>query len=63
MEERILKKQIFDQKMEELVLKFSNYKDLKKPLKYIENGLGELYKYKKINSGISPELLKSFILW
>ncbi len=43
MEERILKKQVFDRKMEELVLKFANYKDLKKPMTYIENGLGSWY--------------------
>jgi transposase len=43
MEERILKKKIFDQEMEELVLKFINFKDLKKPVTYIQNGLGSWY--------------------
>jgi transposase len=43
MEERILKKQIFDREMEDLVLKFANFKDLKKPVTYIENGLGSWY--------------------
>ncbi len=43
MEERILKKKIFDQEMEELVLKFVTFKGLKKPLTYIENGLGSWY--------------------
>ncbi len=42
-EERILKKQVFDREMEELVLKFSNYKNLTKPITYIENGLGNWY--------------------
>jgi transposase len=43
MEERIPKKQIFDHEMEELLKKFTNFKDLKKPLTYIKNGLGSWY--------------------
>ncbi|VVB87759.1 Transposase IS66 family protein [uncultured archaeon] len=43
MEERILKKKILDREMENLVLKFANFKDLKKPVTYIENGLGSWY--------------------
>lgn len=43
MEERILKKQVFDYEMDELVKKFANFKDLKKPITYIENGLGSWY--------------------
>ncbi len=43
MEERMLKKRIFDQEMENLVLKFANFKDLKKPVTYIENGIGSWY--------------------
>ena len=43
MEERILKKQVFDHEMEEIVKKFANFKDLKKPVTYVENGLGSWY--------------------
>jgi transposase len=43
MGERRRQKEEWDREMEELVEEFSRYKDLKKPLTYIRNGLGQWY--------------------
>ena len=43
MEERKMQKEVWDKEMEKLVEQFSKFKELKKPLTYIRNGLGNWY--------------------
>ncbi len=43
MEERKRQKEVWDRKMAELAERFSKFKELKKPITYIRNGLGDWY--------------------
>ncbi|MDW7726966.1 MAG: hypothetical protein SCH70_07625 [Candidatus Methanoperedens sp.] len=43
-EERREKKAIFEKELEDIVAKYSDFKELKKPLTYIKNGFEELEK-------------------
>jgi hypothetical protein len=43
MSEREKQKIMFDNTMRDLVEKYSNFKELKKPVKYLKNGLGKWY--------------------
>ena len=42
-EERIQQKEVLDREMEELVKRYSIFRELKKPMTYIQNGLGSWY--------------------
>jgi transposase len=67
MEERKQQKEVWDREMEELVVEFSKFKHLKKPLTYIRNGLGQwytclLYPGMQPTNNLSEQVIREHVL-
>ena len=67
MEGRKEQKEVWDKEMEELVSAFSKFKELKKPLTYIRNGLGHwytclLYPGMEPTNNLSEQVIREHVL-
>ena len=67
MEERKEQKKVWDKEMEELVSAYSKFKELKKPLTYIRNGLGHwytclLYPGMEPTNNLSEQVIREHVL-